>query len=98
MGSLLLDFTFIGEDLVSESVLNWDQFRNNTLPLLEEQGWKITIDNSFLLEIEEVDDWSAELEESEGGKWFEMTSGTIVSIKSPTFIMCRYACEIAIWE
>jgi len=32
------------------------------------------------------------------GKWFEVTSGTIVSLKSTTFIMCKYSCVIALWE
>jgi len=32
------------------------------------------------------------------GKWFEITEGTVVSLKSPTYIMCRYSCSIAVWE
>ena len=32
------------------------------------------------------------------GKWFEITSGTVVAIKNPTYIKCKYACTIALWE
>ena len=32
------------------------------------------------------------------GKWFEITAGTVVAIKEPTWIMSKYACNIAIWE
>jgi len=32
------------------------------------------------------------------GKWFEITAGTVVTLKDPTYIMCRYSCTIAIWE
>ncbi len=70
----ICDFSFI-EETSTECVLKWDYFKENTIPVLEKEGWKIEIDDSFLLEIEEIDTWDAELEESDGGEWFEMSLG-----------------------
>ncbi|MEE9493849.1 MAG: DEAD/DEAH box helicase [Gammaproteobacteria bacterium] len=60
---------------IEESVLAWDAFRTTTVPELENDGWLIEVDDSFSLAIETVEDWCAELEDSQGGDWFEMKLG-----------------------
>ena len=71
----MMDMAMFTVNGIAESVLKWDEFRQNELPVLEQEGWQITIDENFSLEIETIDDWHAELEESENGDWFEMTLG-----------------------
>jgi superfamily II DNA or RNA helicase len=68
------DFTAMAWTL-EESVEIWDDFQSNIVPELEAAGWKIEIDDSFMLAVETVDDWYADLEETEGGDWFEMHLG-----------------------
>ncbi len=71
----VMDMAMYGSQTVAESIIKWDNFRQNELPLLEQEGWQITLDDSFSLEVEVIEDWHAELEESEKGDWFEMTLG-----------------------
>ena len=68
------DFTAMASTLET-SVEIWDDFQTNTLPELEAAGWQIEVDDSFMLAVESVDDWYADLEETEGGDWFEMHLG-----------------------
>jgi len=68
------DFIVVSESLY-DTVTQWDYFLENTVPQLQSEGWQIAIDDSFNLEIETIDDWYAELDESEDGNWFEMTLG-----------------------
>ena len=68
------DFIMSNESLY-DTVLQWDHFLEITVPQLYDEGWQVVIDDSFKLEIETIDDWYAELEESEQGNWFEMTLG-----------------------
>ena len=60
---------------ITEQVLAWDNFKTNQLPILEQEGWDIRIDEGFNLTIDYIDDWVAEIDESEGGDWFEMALG-----------------------
>lgn len=60
---------------LSSAIERWDHFRSIGVPLLEAAGWTVSVDDNFQLEIGTVDDWHAELEESEGGDWFEMSLG-----------------------
>jgi superfamily II DNA or RNA helicase len=60
---------------IEANVEAWDNFQINKIPELEAAGWEIEIDDSFMLEVEVIDDWFADLEESEGGDWFEMNLG-----------------------
>jgi len=70
----LCDFMMVSESLY-DRVSQWDHFLENSVPQLQSEGWEIVIDDSFNLEIETIDDWYAELEQSEEGSWFEMTLG-----------------------
>ena len=71
----VLDMVIYAVQNLSDSIMKWDDFRQNTVPILESEGWQVSVDDSFSLEIEIADDWHAELEESENGDWFEMTLG-----------------------
>lgn len=58
-----------------QDIMQWDDFNNHAIPDLAQQGWQFTIDDSFNLQIDEADDWYGELEETDGGAWFEMSLG-----------------------
>ncbi|MGV6810364.1 MAG: DEAD/DEAH box helicase [bacterium] len=53
----------------------WDEFCQTHVPSLEQQGWHFILDESFRLQVDLADDWFAELEENDGGTWFEMSMG-----------------------
>jgi superfamily II DNA or RNA helicase len=65
----------LAADSLEKSVEAWDDFQTHNIPELKAAGWHIEIDDSFMLAVETVDDWFAELEETEGGDWFEMNLG-----------------------
>ena len=71
----VLDMAIFSVNTLADSIMYWDEFVQNVVPILEQEGWQIDIDDSFSLEVETIDDWHAELEESENGDWFEMTLG-----------------------
>lgn len=69
-----LDFTMHGESHL-QHIMQWDDFRQHAIPELEQQGWQFIIDDSFNLQIDDADEWYGELEETDGGAWFEMSLG-----------------------
>ncbi len=78
-------YMYLPGDNLADSVLNWDVFRRDNLPILEQEGWQVSIDDSFSLVVETLDDWQAEItESSEEGKsdWFEMRLGFELDGKS----------------
>ncbi|WP_084708028.1 DEAD/DEAH box helicase [Leucothrix mucor] len=70
-----LDMVVLAENGLSVAIELWDQFINVLIPLLRGRGWKIEIADDFQLSIDTVDDWLGDIEESEGGEWFEMSLG-----------------------
>ncbi len=54
-----------------DSATRWGDFLQNTLPELEQAGWIIDIDDSFLLNFQTAENWDAEISESQQD-WFEM--------------------------
>lgn len=54
-----------------ESTTRWANFIREEVPVLDREGWQITIADSFELNIHSVDDWDAEISESKNN-WFEM--------------------------
>jgi len=56
---------------VMQSIDRWREFIDRHVPELHNQGWKIEIDASFLLDFQEVDAWDAEIEASDND-WFEL--------------------------
>ena len=70
----ILDMTVFGGTLL-ESVERWDHFISTVIPELREEGWEVTVADDFNLSVEIVDDWLGDIEESEGGEWFELSLG-----------------------
>lgn len=66
---------------VLDSADRWKKFIEHSIPALENEGWKVDIDNSFLLEFQEVDHWAAEIEET-ANEWFDMHFNVEVEGKS----------------
>ncbi|MCD6527110.1 MAG: DEAD/DEAH box helicase [Desulfuromonas sp.] len=64
-----LDLLFSG-DSVEQSVAGWKQFLDQ-LPQLEEQGWRIEIDDSFSMQFTTPDSIDFQLDNG-SGDWFEM--------------------------
>ncbi|MGZ5052761.1 MAG: DEAD/DEAH box helicase [Methylobacter sp.] len=56
---------------VMDSAARWGGFLQNTLLELEQDGWIVDIDDSFLLNFQTSDHWDAEISESQHD-WFEM--------------------------
>ena len=54
-----------------DSANRWNQFIQSSIAELERDYWEITIDQSFLLNFQEAENWEAEIEET-GNDWFEM--------------------------
>jgi superfamily II DNA or RNA helicase len=54
-----------------ESATRWGHFLETVLPELEKCGWQIEYLDSFLLDFQAVDNWDAEISDSQTD-WFEM--------------------------
>jgi SNF2 family DNA or RNA helicase len=54
-----------------ESATRWGHFLETVLPELEQEGWSIEFRDSFLLDFQAVDNWDAEISDSQND-WFEM--------------------------
>jgi superfamily II DNA or RNA helicase len=54
-----------------DSAARWGDFLQNTLLELEQSGWIIDIDESFLLNFQTAQNWDAEISEGQND-WFEM--------------------------
>jgi superfamily II DNA or RNA helicase len=54
-----------------DSATRWGDFLQNSLMELEQDGWIIDIDDSFLLNFQTAQNWDAEISESQQD-WFEM--------------------------
>jgi SNF2 family DNA or RNA helicase len=55
-----------------DSAARWGEFLQNTLLELENDGWIIDIDDSFLLNFQTSQNWDAQISESQQD-WFEMS-------------------------
>ncbi|OYV22489.1 MAG: SNF2-related protein [Methylococcaceae bacterium NSO1] len=56
---------------IFESASRWQDFIQNTIPELEQEGWIIEIADSFKLNFQTAQNWDAEISESQND-WFEM--------------------------
>ena len=54
-----------------ESAAHWNNFLQNALPALEQDGWIINTEDSFKLAFQSAQHWDAEISESHND-WFEM--------------------------
>lgn len=53
----------------------WLDFSDKEVPTLRDAGWKVTIDASFRFDVVNVDAWYADLQDSQGGDWFNLELG-----------------------
>ena len=53
----------------------WLDFADKDVPKLREAGWKVIIDPSFRFDVVNADDWYADLQDSNGGDWFNLELG-----------------------
>ncbi len=65
-------FLFSPADSIMESAARWGEFLQNTLLELEQDGWIVEIDESFLLNFQTAQNWDAQISESQQD-WFEMS-------------------------
>lgn len=57
----------------------WLNFIETRLPALREAGWEINITPGFYYNVEAVDHWYADIEESPGHEWFDLELGIEVN-------------------
>ena len=53
----------------------WLDFSDKEVPTLRAAGWDVTIDPSFRFDVVNVDAWYADLQDSQGGDWFDLELG-----------------------
>ncbi|CAG0908451.1 unnamed protein product, partial [Cyprideis torosa] len=71
-------FTFGVQQESSQTIWMWHEFLEHDLPELEARGWEVRRDNRFSLQIDEVDDWDARIED-EGNQWFSLVLGVQIN-------------------
>jgi hypothetical protein len=64
-------------DLPDESA--WLAFVQNGVPALKDANWQISITDSFHFNLQPVDEWYADVEESPGREWFDLQLGIVVN-------------------
>lgn len=64
-------FCVVARQSMLERAEVWNSFMENTVPELEQDGWRISVDDSFQLQFEEVEHWDAQIEQSDND-WFDM--------------------------
>ncbi|MDI1291311.1 MAG: SNF2-related protein [Methylobacter sp.] len=64
-------FLYSPAPTIMDSAARWGDFLQNMLSELEQDGWIIDIDDSFLLNFQTAQNWEAEISESQQD-WFEM--------------------------
>lgn len=69
-----LDLTLVAKSATA-ALWHWHDFQYDLLPELEQQGWRFQFDDSFNMQIEEIDEWYGELEEQDNNDWFEISLG-----------------------
>ncbi|KAF1022249.1 MAG: RNA polymerase-associated protein RapA [Pseudomonas sp.] len=58
---------------------HWLRFVETHLPALREAGWEINVEPGFYFDVEAVDQWYANIEESPGREWFDLELGVEVN-------------------
>ena len=66
--------------LVLPDEATWLAFMRDSLPRLREAGWRVEIGSDFRYDLADVDEWYADLDESEqdGNGWFALELGIVV--------------------
>ncbi len=65
-------FLYSPAQTAMDSATRWGDFLQNTLLELEQDGWIVEIDESFLLNFQTAQNWDAQISESQQD-WFEMS-------------------------
>lgn len=58
---------------------SWLVFVSNHLPALRSDGWQIDINPGFHFDLQTVEQWYADVEESPGREWFDLELGIVVN-------------------
>ena len=64
-------------DLPDESA--WLAFVQSGVPALREANWQISITDGFHFNLQPVEEWYADIEESPGREWFDLQLGIVVN-------------------
>ncbi|MFA5984675.1 MAG: DEAD/DEAH box helicase [Methylococcaceae bacterium] len=64
-----------------ESTTRWANFMHQTLPQVEEEGWLVTVADSFNLNFHSLEHWDAEISDSKTD-WFDMRFNVTIDDKS----------------
>ncbi|OAI91967.1 helicase [Pseudomonas putida] len=65
--------------LLLDTDQQWLDFAREGLPALREAGWEIEIHADFAFNLQEVDEWYADIEEGGGHQWFDLELGIVVN-------------------
>ncbi|MEE1923746.1 DEAD/DEAH box helicase [Pseudomonas sp. 148P] len=68
-----------GELLLLDTDQQWLEFAREGLPALRAAGWEIEVHADFAFNLQEVDDWYADIEENAGHQWFDLELGIVVN-------------------
>ncbi|MCO8313350.1 DEAD/DEAH box helicase [Pseudomonas mandelii] len=64
-------------DLPDESA--WLAFVQSGVPVIREANWQVTITEGFHFNLQAVEEWYADIEESPGREWFDLQLGIVVN-------------------
>ncbi|MEM7383425.1 MAG: DEAD/DEAH box helicase, partial [Verrucomicrobiota bacterium] len=64
--------------MIQQDTTDWIRFLAR-IPELEREGWKVEIDDSFIHELPQPDDWWADLDEGSGIEWMKFDYGVEIS-------------------
>ncbi|CAA6809091.1 MAG: COG0553: Superfamily II DNA/RNA helicases, SNF2 family [uncultured Thiotrichaceae bacterium] len=72
----ITDYVLSGQqDNSEQNILRWATFFEETVAQLQAEGWQVKFAEDFTFSLDTIDDWHAEIEESEDNQWFEMNLG-----------------------
>ncbi len=67
-----------GEPLQLPDQASWLAFVEHALPQLRDEGWQIEIDDSFLFDLQPIDSWYVQLDETPGQSGFVLEAGIVM--------------------
>ncbi len=68
-----------GEMLLLDSDQQWLNFAREGIPALREAGWEVEVRADFAFNLQDIDDWYADVEEEPGHQWFDLELGIVVN-------------------
>ena len=64
---------FLNDSSYQGMIKFWENFQEKEIPKLKEEGWNITIDKSFHIEVEYIDKWEGNIESEGENDWFSLS-------------------------